>query len=121
QYYSCVVAFGRGALGAAWSKDNGGHRPPLQILKWLYRFAFLLRFRSAMDTTAPLTPLISNLSGMESKSFTSDFIVMSAILCARLSKRMWPRSGFPVTTAGTSLFLSMSLANGRITPRMTYQ
>src|SRR6478672_8118264 len=94
-------------------KRYGGHRRRLQILKWLYQFAFSPLSRFVTDTTVRLTPLISNLSATESKSFTWDFIVMSVISCVQLFKKTWLRSGFPVTTAVTSIFLPMSLADWR--------
>src|SRR6478752_1814011 len=92
-------------------KRYGGHRRRLQILKWLYQFAFLRLSRFVTDTTVRLTPLISSLSATELKSFTWDFIVMSVISYARLFKKTWLRSGFRVTTGVTSIFLAMSLAN----------
>src|SRR5437762_12921880 len=96
---------------SAVRKRYGGHRPQLQILKWLYRFAFSRLSRFVTGMTARLTPLISNLSATELKSFTWDFIAMSAISFARLFKETWLRSGVPVTAVVASILLPMSFGN----------
>jgi len=73
-------------MSAVCERDTAVIDRPYKIPKWLYQFAFSRLSRFVMGMTARLTPLISNLSATELKSFT-----WISSLCQRYRARGYSR------------------------------